>query len=82
MLINKDMPMVKMHPEIITKNGKKIYAMIPYDEFIKIQEALEDADDLRELNLATEASKDEIAIPIEVLIKKYRRKARTLSNVK
>ena len=74
--------MVKMHPEIITKNGKKIYAMIPYDEFIKIQEALEDADDLRELNLATEASKNEIAIPIEVLIKKYRRKTRTLSNVK
>ncbi len=35
-----------IHPQIIGKEGKKEFVVLPYDEFIKIQDALEDYDDL------------------------------------
>ena len=34
------------HPQIIEKDGKKEFAVLPYDEFLKIQEALEGFEDL------------------------------------
>jgi predicted AAA+ superfamily ATPase len=44
--------MVLIHPQIIEKDGKKEYAVLPYDEFVKIQEELEDYEDLKLLREA------------------------------
>jgi PHD/YefM family antitoxin component YafN of YafNO toxin-antitoxin module len=44
--------MLKLHPEVLKKNGKNEFVVLPYEEFVKIQEALEDADDLRALRTA------------------------------
>lgn len=43
---------MKLHPEILQKNGKKEFVVLPYDEFLAIQERLNDADDLMELRKA------------------------------
>ncbi len=32
--------MIELHPEFLTKNGKN-FAVLPYEEFLKIQELLE-----------------------------------------
>ncbi len=29
--------MIKLHPEFLTKNGKKEFAVLSYEEFLKIQ---------------------------------------------
>jgi hypothetical protein len=39
--------MIELHPQIIEKDGKKEFAVLPYDEFVKVQEELEDYEDLR-----------------------------------
>ena len=39
--------MIDLNPEFLTKNGQKEFAVIPYEEFIKLQEFLEDLQDLR-----------------------------------
>ena len=44
--------MLKLHPEILVKNGKKQFAVLPYEEFLALQERLADADDLLELRKA------------------------------
>ena len=44
--------MVTLHAQIIKKNGKKDYVVLPYEEFLKVQEELEDYDDLRSLREA------------------------------
>ena len=44
--------MIELHPEIVEKNGKKEFVILPYDEFVAVQEALEDAEDLRDLRAA------------------------------
>ena len=50
--------MVSLRAQIIKKNGKKEYAVLPYEEFLKVQEELEDYDDLRCLREAKEAEKE------------------------
>ena len=41
--------MLKLHPEILVKDGKKQFAVLPYEEFLAVQERLADAEDLFEL---------------------------------
>lgn len=62
--------MVVLRAQIIRKDGKKEYAVLPYDEFLKIQEQLQDYEDLRCLREAKEAEKDAPTIEINELKKK------------
>lgn len=57
-----------MNAQIIEKNGKPEWAVIPYGEFIKIQEILEDAEDIKDIeeNLKAIEENREIIIPGEV----------------
>jgi len=48
-----------LHPQIIEKEGKKEFVIIPYEEFLLIKEALDDLDDIRELRKEKELSKNE-----------------------
>ena len=50
--------MIELHPEFLTKGGKKEFAVIPYEEFLRLQEILEDMEDLRDLRLAVEEDKN------------------------
>lgn len=40
---------MSIHPQIIEKDGRKEFVVLPYEEFLQIQEALEDLEDLRVL---------------------------------
>jgi len=44
--------MLTLHPEILVKNGKKQFAILPYEEFLAVQERLADAEDLLALRQA------------------------------
>ena len=56
--------MLKLHPEILVKDGKKQFAVLPYDEYLAIQERLADADDLLELRKAKRAEGKKRSIPL------------------
>ncbi len=45
-------------PQIIEKEGRKEFVVLPYEEFLQIQEALDDFKDLRELRKERTESKD------------------------
>ncbi|OGT29558.1 MAG: hypothetical protein A2W28_12330, partial [Gammaproteobacteria bacterium RBG_16_51_14] len=49
--------MLTLHPEILVKNGKKRFAVLPYEEFLALQERLADAEDLLELRKAKRAER-------------------------
>ena len=57
-----------IHPQIIKKEGKKEFVVLPYDEFIKIRDALEDYEDLKLLRGEKEKSKDQSTIPLDKVI--------------
>jgi uncharacterized heparinase superfamily protein len=44
--------MVTLHPNILKHNGKKAFAVLPYEEFVKIEEELQDFEDLKDLRMA------------------------------
>ncbi len=71
--------MVALHAQIIKKNGKKEYAVLPYEEFLKVQEALDEFEDLRCLREAKEAEKDAPTIGMADLKEKLRRRAKQSS---
>lgn len=66
--------MAILHPQVIEKNGKKDYVVLPYEEFLRVQEDLEDYDDLRYLREAKEAERDAPTIGMAELKKKVRRR--------
>jgi hypothetical protein len=59
-----------VNAQIIKKNGKKEYAILPYEEFQKIQEELVSYEDLRCLREAKIVEKDAPTIGISELKKR------------
>jgi DNA-binding XRE family transcriptional regulator len=57
-----------MNVQIIEKNGKPEWAVIPFSDYKKLQEALEDAEDIKEIeeNLKAIQEGKEITVPGEV----------------
>ena len=47
-----------LHPEILTKNGREEFAVLPYEEFIALQEWLADVEDLLDLRAAKDAEQE------------------------
>lgn len=56
---------MSIHPQVIEKDGRKEFVVLPYDEFLALQEQLEDYQDLMDLREAKRESQHEAAIPLE-----------------
>ncbi len=56
--------MLKLHAEILVKNGKKEFVVLPYEEFLAMQERLADAEDLLELRKAKRSERKKKSIPL------------------
>lgn len=48
----------ELHPEILTKNGRKEFAVLTYEEFMALQEWIADMEDLLELRAAKDTEHD------------------------
>lgn len=46
--------MIELHPQIIGNGERKEFAVLPYNEFLAMQELLADAEDLLQLRRAKE----------------------------
>jgi hypothetical protein len=68
--------MLTLHAQIIKKKGQKEYAVLPYEEFLKIQEQLEDYEDLRCLREAKQAENEAATTGIAELKKKLGRRTK------
>jgi hypothetical protein len=56
--------MVTIHPNILERDGKKAFVVLPYEEFVMIEEELEQYEDLKELRAAKAAEGNEPAVPL------------------
>lgn len=55
---------MKLHPEILIKDGKKQFAILPYEEYVALSERLADAEDLLALRKAKRAEGKKRSIPL------------------
>jgi hypothetical protein len=60
--------MIELHPEIVEKDGKKQFVILKYEEFVAIQQALADADDLAALRVAKKEECDAPTIPLDQVV--------------
>ena len=60
--------MIELHPQLIEKEGKKEFVVLPFNEYHALTELMHDYEDLRELRDAKEQSKGEKAVSIEAPI--------------
>ncbi len=75
--------MSTLRAQIIKKNGKKEFAVLPYADFIKIQKDLEDYEDLRSLREAKESEKEAATVGLRDLKKNLARQgARRAKRIK
>ena len=49
--------MLALHPNILERDGKKAFAVLPYEEFKNIQAELDDFEDIKELRSAKSVEK-------------------------
>ncbi|CAK0757188.1 Type II toxin-antitoxin system Phd/YefM family antitoxin [Gammaproteobacteria bacterium] len=49
--------MLELHPNILEKEGKKEFVVLPYEEFLALQQILADAQDLIDLREAKNAER-------------------------
>jgi hypothetical protein len=56
--------MIPLHPEFLTKDGKKEFAVLPYEEFVALQEFLADAVDVLDLRKAKSEEGPAATVPL------------------
>jgi hypothetical protein len=59
--------MIELHPEVLKKNGVNEFVVLPYDEFVTLQQLLADAQDLVDLRAAAAEEKHAPTISLEEL---------------
>lgn len=56
---------IELHPEFLTKNGSREFAVLPYAEYEALQEWLEDIEDILDLRQAREEDQGKSNFTIE-----------------
>ena len=56
--------MVSLHPNILERDGKKAFVILPYEEYVLMQEELENYDDLKALREAKTTEADASSVPL------------------
>ena len=59
--------MIELHPEVLKKNGVNQFVILPYEEFVALQQVLTDAQDLVDLRAAVREEGDAASISLEEL---------------
>lgn len=65
------MAAIELHPEFLTKNGEKQFAVLSYQEFVALQEWLEEAEDLLDLRAAQKEEADTPTIGLSEIEKEF-----------
>ena len=60
---------MSIHPQIIEKDGKKEFVILPYEEFLQLQEELEDYHDLKTLREEKALAAAEPTRPLDEVLK-------------
>lgn len=63
--------MIKLHPEILRRDGKEQFAVLPYEKFLAVQELLEDMEDLRLIEEARAADTGEPGVPLHEVKRRF-----------
>jgi PHD/YefM family antitoxin component YafN of YafNO toxin-antitoxin module len=56
---------MELHPQVIEKEGRKEFVVLPFEEYQALTELMYDYEDLRDLREAKEESKDQETVSLD-----------------
>lgn len=56
--------MVKIHPNFLERDGKKAFVVLPYEEFVMLEEELQEYEDLKQLRAAKAEEASQPSVPL------------------
>ena len=59
---------MKLHPQVIEKEGRNEFVVLPFDEYQELTTMMHDYEDLRDLRSAKVKAKGEQSIPLKKAI--------------
>ena len=59
---------MQLNPQIIAKEGKDEFVVLPVEEYQSLISLVEDYEDLRDLRAAKDASSSDVAVPIDLVM--------------
>ncbi len=65
------MTTIELHPEFLTKDGRKEFVVLRYEEFVELEEWLQDASDLLEIQYERIEIPEGPNVPIEQVEKEF-----------
>lgn len=65
------MTTIELHPEFLTKDGRKEFSVLRYEEFVELEEWLQDASDLLEIQYERMELPGEPNIRLEQIEKEF-----------
>ncbi len=65
------MTTIELHPEFLTKNGRREFAVLRYEEFVELEEWLQDASDLLEIRSERMIAPEEPNVPLDDVEKEF-----------
>ena len=68
--------MVTVHPNVLEKDGKKAFVVLPYEEFVMMEEELQEYEDIRQLRAAKAKEANEPTVPLRQVKKDLELKKR------
>ena len=63
--------MIELHPQIINKGERKEFVVLPYEEFVALQELLADAEDLLQLRQAKQEEGDAPTVSLDEVKRRF-----------
>jgi hypothetical protein len=63
--------MIELHPEILKKNGRDEFVVLPYEEFTALKDLLDAYEDLLDLRAAKTEQQDDPSIPLSELKREF-----------
>ena len=64
--------MVALHPNILKRDGREAFAVLPYEEFVRVRDMREEYDDVKALRSAKSRERKSVATPLREVRKKLR----------
>lgn len=61
---------LSLHPQFLSKNGKKEFVVLTYEEFQALEELLADIEDLMDLREAKQEEENMPGVPLEAVKQK------------
>ena len=63
--------MIDLHAQILEKDGRREFVVLPYEEYVTLQELLEDVKDLLELRAAKEEHAGKPSMSIDEVRRRF-----------